>query len=61
MPLRIKLADGQALPPLRAGMSARVEADTGHPRGLPKVVSGALAAVGLGGGPAVASPADAAR
>ena len=61
VPLRIKLADGQALPPLRAGMSASVEADTGHARGLPKVVSGALAAVGLGGGPAVASPADAAR
>jgi membrane fusion protein, multidrug efflux system len=61
VPVRVTLADGQDLPPLRAGMSATVEVDTGHVRGLPKVVSGTLAALGLGGQTAVAAPADAAK
>ena len=52
---------GQDLPPLRAGMSASVEVDTGHARGLPKFVAGPLAALGLGGRAAVARPADAAK
>jgi membrane fusion protein (multidrug efflux system) len=57
VPLRIRLDDGQELPPLRAGMSARVEIDTGHVRGLPEPVAGALAALGLGGQPAAAAHA----
>jgi membrane fusion protein, multidrug efflux system len=58
VPVRIRLADGQDLPPLRAGMSATVEADTGHARGLPKVAEATLAALGLGGKPAVAAPSE---
>ena len=61
VPLRVTLDAGQDLPPLRAGMSASVEVDTGHARGLPKVVSGTLAALGLGSQPAVAAPAGAAK
>ncbi len=56
VPTRIVLDDGQALPPLRAGMSASVDVDTGHARGLPKFVTAALSALGLGG--AVAASAD---
>lgn len=48
VPVRIQLADGQDLPPFRTGMSVGVSVDTGHVRGLPDVVSQALAAVGLG-------------
>ena len=40
------------------GMSASVEVDTGHARGLPKIVTHALAAIGLGGRTAVAAPAQ---
>lgn len=47
VPVRIELAPGQDLPALRAGMSAHVEADTGHVRGVPGF-AGALAAIGLG-------------
>ncbi len=61
VPLRIRLEDGQDLPPLRAGMSASVTVDTGHARGLPKVVDHALAAIGLGGRSAVAAPAAVAK
>jgi membrane fusion protein (multidrug efflux system) len=61
VPLRVTLDPGQNLPPLRSGMSASVEADTGHPRGLPKFIAGPLAAIGLGGHTAVAAPADAAK
>ena len=39
-------------------MSATVEADTGHARGLPKVVEATLAALGLGSKPAVAAPSE---
>lgn len=48
VPVRIALDDGQTLPTLRSGMSAKVEVDTGHTRGLPRFVTAALAAVGLG-------------
>ena len=58
VPLRVQLEDGQDLPPLRTGMSAGVEVDTGHARGLPKVVSRTLAALGLGSRTAVAAPAQ---
>ncbi len=59
VPLRVRFDDGQALPPLRPGMSASVEVDTGHVRGLPRPVKGVLAALGLGdGATAVAAPAD---
>ena len=58
VPLRVRLDDGQDLPSLRTGMSASVEVDTGHARGLPKVVSRTLAALGLGGRTAVAAPAQ---
>ena len=58
VPLRVKLEPGQDLPALRTGMSASVEVDTGHARGLPKVVTHALAALGLGSRTAVAAPAQ---
>jgi membrane fusion protein (multidrug efflux system) len=57
IPVRIELAEGQNPPPLRAGMSVTVEADTGHVRGLPNVFRTALSAVGLGGATAVAAEA----
>ena len=37
VPVRIELDPGQDVPTLRAGMSASVEVDTGHARGLPHV------------------------
>jgi hypothetical protein len=37
-------------------MSASVEVDTGHARGLPEIVTHALAAIGLGGRTVVAAP-----
>jgi membrane fusion protein (multidrug efflux system) len=61
VPLRVTFDAGQDLPPLRSGMSASVEVDTGHARGLPRFIAGPLAALGLGGHTAVAAPADAAK
>jgi membrane fusion protein, multidrug efflux system len=58
VPVRIALDEGQKLPKLRSGMSASVEVDTGHTRGLPDFVTGALAAVGLGGETAAAATGD---
>jgi membrane fusion protein (multidrug efflux system) len=58
VPLRVRLDADQALPSLRTGMSATVEVDTGHARGLPGVVTHALALIGLGGRTAVAAPAQ---
>jgi membrane fusion protein, multidrug efflux system len=55
VPVRIKLDDGQQVPALRAGMSATVEVDSGHARGLPRVLTAALSAVGLGSNTAVAA------
>ncbi|MFO1144313.1 MAG: HlyD family secretion protein [Amaricoccus sp.] len=61
VPLRVTLDAGQDLPPLRAGMSASVDADTGHARGLPKFIAGPLAAIGIGGHAAVAAQPDAVK
>jgi membrane fusion protein, multidrug efflux system len=47
VPVRIAIADGQPMPPLRSGMSTQVEVDTGEPRGLPDIVTSALDALGL--------------
>lgn len=55
VPVRVSFADAAELPPIRAGMSASVEVDTGHARGLPGPVGHALAALGLGGKSAVAA------
>lgn len=59
VPVRVSLDNSEDLPPVRAGMSATVEADTGHVRGLPGPVGRALAALGIGGGTAVAAEVDA--
>ncbi len=61
VPVRIRLDEGQDVPPLRAGMSASVEVDTGHARGLPHPIERVLAAIGVGSAPAVAAPADGAE
>ena len=58
VPVRVSLAGdaGDAgLPPVRAGMSATVEVDTGRARGLPGPIASGLAALGLGGRSAVAA------
>lgn len=57
VPVRIALDAGQEVPTLRSGMSASVSVDTGHARGLPKFLTAALSAVGLGG-TAVAATGD---
>ncbi len=41
MRVRVDISD-QSQPPLRAGMSVAVEVDTGHPRGLPHVITALL-------------------
>ena len=43
LPVRLALRPGPDDPPLRAGMSAAVEIDTGHERFLPSIVASALA------------------
>jgi membrane fusion protein, multidrug efflux system len=48
IPVRIRIETAEATQPLRAGMSATVDIDTGHQRSLPGVVKSALAWVGLG-------------
>ncbi|MFT3972982.1 MAG: HlyD family secretion protein [Amaricoccus sp.] len=58
VPVRVDLA-GADLPPVRAGMSASVDVDTGRSRGLPAPVGRALAAIGIGGSPAAAAGQDA--
>jgi len=45
IPVRIRLEPGPDMPPLRAGMSAEVEIDTGYQRALPTLIAQALAAV----------------
>ncbi len=61
VPVRIRLADGQTLPPLRAGMSTAVSVDTGQTRGLPDFVTEGLAAIGVAQPAAAATPAPASR
>jgi membrane fusion protein (multidrug efflux system) len=58
VPVRVELEPGQDVPTLRAGMSAEVEVDTGHARGLPDFATAALSAVGLGGAGAAASTGE---
>ncbi|PRX09101.1 UNVERIFIED_ORG: membrane fusion protein (multidrug efflux system) [Martelella mediterranea] len=48
VPVRIALNLDDGAPPLRIGMSATVDVDTGHARGLPHFVENGLAALGLG-------------
>lgn len=57
VPVRVSLADEADLPAIRAGMSASVDVDTGHARGLPGPVGNLLAAIGLGGTSAAAEAA----
>ncbi|MBV8651547.1 MAG: HlyD family secretion protein [Alphaproteobacteria bacterium] len=43
VPMRVRVdTSDQSLPPLRAGMSAEVDVDTGHARGLPSFLTAAL-------------------
>ena len=46
VPVRIAVVPRRDAPALRAGMSARVEIDSGYERALPGVVRSALALVG---------------
>jgi membrane fusion protein (multidrug efflux system) len=39
IPMRVRIEDQDGKPPLRVGMSAVVDIDTGHPRGLPEFVT----------------------
>jgi membrane fusion protein (multidrug efflux system) len=44
IPMRIRVdTSDQRLPPLRAGMSAEVSVDTGHRRGVPRILGGSPA------------------
>ena len=47
IPVRLEIADRPGQPPLRAGMSAVIEIDTGHHRDLPSPISSALAWMGV--------------
>jgi len=46
IPVRLEIASRPGQPPLRAGMSAVIEIDTGYQRPLPGLVSAALAWIG---------------
>ncbi|HET6221847.1 MAG TPA: HlyD family secretion protein, partial [Dongiaceae bacterium] len=46
IPVRLEVESDDDQPPLRAGMSAVIEIDTGHERPLPSIVKTALAWVG---------------
>jgi membrane fusion protein, multidrug efflux system len=47
IPVRLEIADQPGQPPLRAGMSAVIEIDTGHERELPSPIGTALAWIGV--------------
>ena len=40
IPIRVRIDETQGKPPLRSGMSAVIDIDTGHKRGLPFFTSG---------------------
>ncbi len=48
IPVRLEIVDRAGQPPLRAGMSATIEIDTGYQRPLPGLVTSALAWIGAG-------------
>ncbi|HEX6957567.1 MAG TPA: HlyD family secretion protein [Ferrovibrio sp.] len=48
VPVQLRLEPQPGAPPLRAGMSANVEIDTGHSRSLGSLFSGLLGLLGLG-------------
>ncbi|WP_176086339.1 HlyD family secretion protein [Martelella sp. HB161492] len=58
VPVRIALDLTPKSPDLRVGMSALVEVDTGHARGMPDFMKNSLAAIGFGA-PALAADGDA--
>jgi len=47
IPVRLEIADRPGQPPLRAGMSAVIEIDTGYRRALPSPIGSALAWMGV--------------
>ena len=47
IPVRLEIADQPGQPPLRAGMSAVIEIDTGYQRELPSPIGAALAWIGV--------------
>ncbi|MBB4003377.1 HlyD family secretion protein [Aurantimonas endophytica] len=47
IPVRIRIAETDDMPSLRAGMSASVTVDTGHARGVPAFLAPVVAALGL--------------
>src|SRR5262245_60125561 len=47
IPVRLEIADQPGQPPLRAGMSAIIEIDTGYKRELPSPIGTALAWIGV--------------
>jgi membrane fusion protein (multidrug efflux system) len=47
IPIIVRLGDLSGKPPLRVGMSATIEIDTGHARGMPTLVSDLLSSLGL--------------
>ena len=46
IPMRVSIDDAQGKPPLRVGMSAVVDVDTGHARGLPDFIQNLLGRFG---------------
>ena len=48
IPVRLEIVGRAGQPPLRAGMSATIEIDTGYQRPLPGAVKSALAWIGAG-------------
>jgi membrane fusion protein (multidrug efflux system) len=47
IPVRLEIANRPGQPPLRAGMSAVIEIDTGYHRALPSPIGAALAWMGV--------------
>jgi membrane fusion protein (multidrug efflux system) len=47
IPLRVRIDDIKGKPPLRVGMSAEVNVDTGHPRGFPTFLTDLFKSTGV--------------